>query len=108
MDFYSEVQDLDYLVARLNSNPFTERFVALNRAIAGLVTDFSLVSFQLLSVEDKQSMHSLIKVIDKSNGFIYGGLSLGNESVLSVAEGESEWNYDRTMSVQDQYGFDLE
>ncbi|CAE6447939.1 unnamed protein product [Rhizoctonia solani] len=69
LDFYTEVQDLSYLQNVLSaSHP---RFSALNEAICGLVEDFSLVAFETLAVEDKQSMIHLTRTIDRILGYVF-------------------------------------
>ncbi|KAG8730848.1 hypothetical protein FRC11_005652 [Ceratobasidium sp. 423] len=69
LEFYTEVQDLSYLQNILSaSHP---RFSALNEAICGLVEDFSLVAFETLAVEDKQSMLHLMHTIDRVLGYVF-------------------------------------
>ncbi|CAE6470508.1 unnamed protein product [Rhizoctonia solani] len=69
LEFYTEVQDLSYLQNVLSaSHP---RFSALNEAICGLVEDFSLVAFETLAVEDKQSMLHLMRTIDRILGYVF-------------------------------------
>lgn len=108
LDFYTEVQDLEYLLPALDaersgeavdpdeeppspgSNTDTEesksKFSALNRAIVDLVEDFSLVGFSTLAVEDKQSMASLLKQIDLASGYAFGTKDgAANDSVWQVA-----------------------
>ncbi|CAE6443015.1 unnamed protein product [Rhizoctonia solani] len=69
LDFYTEVQDLSYLQNVLSSSH--PRFSALNEAICGLVEDFSLVAFETLAVEDKQSMLHLTRTIDRILGYVF-------------------------------------
>lgn len=51
LDYYTQVQDLDYLLERLESETRGKKFSALNRAIAELVEEYGLVSFHTLAVE---------------------------------------------------------
>jgi len=91
LDFYTEVQDLSYLLEHLTDAPFGKKFYNLNKgifdfqikneiinyflkAICELVEDFGLVSFYPLNIEDKESVFQVLKAIDKANGFIYGGV----------------------------------
>ncbi|KAI0765184.1 hypothetical protein C8Q74DRAFT_1286805 [Fomes fomentarius] len=69
LEFYTEVQDLSYLENLLNQQ--SPRFAALNMAICSLVEDFSLVGFETLAVEDKESMLHLTRVIDKATGCVF-------------------------------------
>jgi hypothetical protein len=124
LDFYTEVQDLEYLLPALDaersgdppptdedapeeptqkSEPVTgdpppSKFSALNRAIIELVQDFSLVGFETLAVEDKQSMASLLKAIDRASGYAFGTKDgAANDSVWQVAMRDSGV----TMDVRD-------
>lgn len=51
LDYYTEVQDLSYLLPLLERDPRTARFAELNRTICDLVEEFGLVSFETLAVE---------------------------------------------------------
>lgn len=118
LDFYTEVQDLDYLLPYLDaerpnlaSPPATasqaadgteqealpSKFHALNEAIIGLVEEFSLVGFETIAVEDKQSMATLLRAIDKAGGHVFGGVEGANDSVweMSMRQGAT------TMDARD-------
>ncbi|KAK7043884.1 hypothetical protein VNI00_008050 [Paramarasmius palmivorus] len=69
LDFYTEVQDLSYLENALSAS--SPRFAALNMAIISLIEDFSLVGFETLAVEDKDSMIHLTRAIDRATGYVY-------------------------------------
>ncbi|ESK98262.1 atp binding [Moniliophthora roreri MCA 2997] len=69
LDFYTEVQDLSYLENSLSAS--SPRFAALNMAIISLIEDFSLVGFETLAVEDKDSMLHLTRAIDRATGYVY-------------------------------------
>ncbi|KAK7443249.1 hypothetical protein VKT23_015845 [Stygiomarasmius scandens] len=49
LDFYTEVQDLNYLSNVLNSS--SPRYAALNMALISVIEDYSLVGFETLAVE---------------------------------------------------------
>jgi GPN-loop GTPase len=88
LDFYTEVQDLDYLQPKLEqeSPMFGQgKFKALNGAIISLVEEFGLVGYETLAVEDKKSMMSLLHTIDKAVGYAFGGAEGANDSVWQVA-----------------------
>lgn len=51
LEYYTEVQDLSYLESSLETERSGKKFAALNRAICGLIEDYSLVSFETLAVE---------------------------------------------------------
>ncbi|KAG6377359.1 cytoplasmic protein [Boletus reticuloceps] len=69
LDFYTEVQDLSYLENALNTT--SPRFTALNMALISVIEDYSLVGFETLAVEDKNSMLHLTRVIDRATGYIF-------------------------------------
>ncbi|KAJ3037217.1 GPN-loop GTPase 2 [Rhizophlyctis rosea] len=102
LDYYTEVQDLSYLLESLNTNPSTARYAALNSALCELVEDFSLVGFYTLCIEDKESVINLARAIDKTNGYVYGGLEVGNESIFQTAERVGRWMED-FENVKEKY-----
>jgi GPN-loop GTPase len=88
LDFYTEVQDLEYLLPSLEAeSPMfaQEKFQKLNEAVIQLVEEFSLVSYEVLAVEDKKSMMSLLQTIDRAGGYAFGGAEGANDSVWQVA-----------------------
>ncbi|KAF6236008.1 hypothetical protein HO173_005636 [Letharia columbiana] len=88
LDFYTEVQDLSYLLPHLaNENPVMRhpKFEGLNNAVVELVEDFGLVGFETLAVEDKKSMMTLLQAIDRAGGYAFGGAEGANDTVWQVA-----------------------
>lgn len=72
LEYYTEVSNLHHLQHVLDKNgPTSEKFKGLNEALCELIEDFGLVSFAALSVNDKDSMAKLIKIVDRANGYIY-------------------------------------
>jgi hypothetical protein len=51
LDFYTQVQDLKYLLDWINSDPFGSKFVKLNEALVDLIEGFGIVGFYTLFVE---------------------------------------------------------
>ncbi|KAI8906426.1 GPN-loop GTPase [Gorgonomyces haynaldii] len=86
LEYYTQVQDLSYLLGLLDQDPFTKKYMRLSKALCDLVEEFGLVGFSTLCVDDKESVIHVARTIDKANGYIYGGLDQGNESLFSVAE----------------------
>lgn len=100
LDFYTEVQDLSYLLPHLESESETlrsEKFKALNEKVVELVQGFGLVGFETLAVEDKRSMMHLLQVIDRAGGYAFGGAEGANDTVWQVAMREGT----TTMDVKD-------
>ncbi|GAB0491307.1 hypothetical protein MMPV_002559 [Pyropia vietnamensis] len=68
---YAEGMDLEYLVGALDDDPRLAKYAALNRALVGLVDDYSHVRFQTLSITSQESVGALVKVVDKANGYMF-------------------------------------
>jgi hypothetical protein len=49
--YYTEVQDLSYLLDSLNQQSRTDKFKSLNKAMVELVEEYGLVGFETLAVE---------------------------------------------------------
>ncbi|XP_076066572.1 GPN-loop GTPase 2 [Oratosquilla oratoria] len=96
LDFYTEVLDLDYLLDALEDFPVTKKFRKLNKAMAEVVTDYALVSFLPLSVDNSKTLINVTKAIDKANGYVFGSSEERNiQRLLSCAVG-AQWEHDRT------------
>ena len=88
LDFYTEVQDISYLMPSLEAESpalRSERFSRLNQAIAGLIEQFGLVHFEVLAVENKKSMMHLLRVIDRASGYVFGSAEGTNDTIWQVA-----------------------
>lgn len=88
LDYYTEVQDLSYLFPHIDAEQKTvlgKRYSKLTEAIADLVEEFGLVSFEVLAVEDKKSMISLLTVIDKATGYMFGSTEIGGDTIWAEA-----------------------
>ncbi|KAI5780897.1 hypothetical protein EDC01DRAFT_667621 [Geopyxis carbonaria] len=85
LDFYTDVQDLSYLLPLLSDDPRTARFAKLNEAIVDLVENFALVNFETLAVEDKKSMTHLLQTIDRAGGYAFGEAEGAGDSVWAIA-----------------------
>eukprot|EP01094_Clydonella_sp_ATCC50884_P003729 TRINITY_DN12844_c0_g2_i1.p1 TRINITY_DN12844_c0_g2~~TRINITY_DN12844_c0_g2_i1.p1 ORF type:complete len:307 (+),score=104.31 TRINITY_DN12844_c0_g2_i1:77-997(+) len=103
LDFYTDLPYPERLAQLVESeDPFLQRFGKLNHAVCELIDDFRLVSFQLLAIEDKEMTYNLLKTIDKANGFVFGGLTEGNDSIMAVAD-SAGFEYFRVADIQDRY-----
>ncbi|KAJ4389838.1 hypothetical protein N0V93_007310 [Gnomoniopsis smithogilvyi] len=88
LDFYTEVQDLSHLLPCLEEeSPVlrSDKFKALNEAVANLVESFAMVGFEVLAVEDKKSMMHLLRVIDRAGGYVFGGAEGANDTVWQIS-----------------------
>ena len=124
LDYYTEVQDLHYLLPHLNREQAsgipgpttagtneagdlddeepTSKFSALNKAIVELVEEFALVGFETLAVEDKKSMMTLLRAVDRAGGFAVGGVEGVNDTVWQMAMRESGATMD-ARDVQERW-----
>lgn len=114
LDFYTEVQDLSYLLPHLEQETAVgSKFEGLNTAIVDLVESFGLVGFETLAVENKKSMMHLLQVIDRAGGYAFGGAEGANDTVWQVAMREGVTTMDvkdvqeRWLDAKDEYD-DLE
>ena len=88
LDYYTEVQDLTYLLPYLKDEAPMMRhpkFEGLNNAVVELVEDFGLVGFETLAVEDKKSMMTLLQSIDRAGGYAFGDAEGTNDTVWQIA-----------------------
>mmetsp|Transcript_17881 Transcript_17881/g.29378 ORF Transcript_17881/g.29378 Transcript_17881/m.29378 type:complete len:220 (-) Transcript_17881:16-675(-) len=83
LDYYTEVQDLSYLLEHLDSDPFSQRFSSLNRALCELVEDYGLISFQTLNISNKNSALKVLKEIDKVLGYVQSSSEL--EAMMGIS-----------------------
>ncbi|KAG9290831.1 hypothetical protein G9A89_010980 [Geosiphon pyriformis] len=102
LDFYTEVQDLSYLLYHLDEDPFAKRYKELNKTLCDLIEDFGIVGFQTLCIEDKKSVMNLVGAIDKANGYIFGGLTQGNESIM-LATANNDQTFYNVSDVQERW-----
>ncbi|KAL1877848.1 hypothetical protein VTK73DRAFT_8375 [Phialemonium thermophilum] len=88
LDFYTEVQDLSYLLPELEQESpalRSDKFGRLNQAVADVIERFGLVRFEVLAVENKKSMMHILRVIDRAGGYVFGGAEGTNDSIWQVA-----------------------
>lgn len=94
LDFYTEVQDLNYLIPALamEQGPSANaKFDKLNDALIQLVEDFGLVGFETLAVEDRASMASFVRAIDRANGWVLAGARGTDETGRTLDDEASVW-----------------
>lgn len=112
LDFYTEVQDLSFLLPHLeaeSSRLAHSKFGALNTAIIDLVEEFGLVAFETLAVEDKKSMMNLLRAIDRASGYAFGPAEGANDTIWQVAMREGMGSMDvgdvqeRWLDSKDEY-----
>jgi len=105
LEYYTEVQDLDYLLPSLEKeSPMftTGKFEALNKAVCQLIEDFGLVGYETLAVEDKKSMMALLRTIDRAGGYVFGGAEGASDTVWQTAVRQGVGQID-IRDVQDRW-----
>ncbi|KAH1244518.1 GPN-loop GTPase QQT1 [Glycine max] len=103
LDFYTDVQDLSYLQYHLDQDPRSAKYRKLTKELCDVIENFSLVSFSTLDIQDKESVGNLVKLIDKSNGYIFVGMETSAVEFSKIAVGPVDWDYYRVAAVQEKY-----
>ncbi|EKX74187.1 ATP binding protein family member protein [Theileria equi strain WA] len=73
LEYYTEANDLQELMVVLRNGihmPNQERFEKFTSTLCELIEDFNLVSFGTLDVQDNESIERVIRIIDRSSGYI--------------------------------------
>ncbi|KAG2435326.1 hypothetical protein HXX76_007401 [Chlamydomonas incerta] len=74
LDFYTEVQDLGYLVAAMGGKPFSNKFKKLSLGLCEVVEEYGLVTFVPLAIQERESLAKLVIAADKANGYCFATL----------------------------------
>jgi hypothetical protein len=105
LEFYTQVQDLNYLLVLLESDPFGKKYKKLSHALVELVQDFGLVGYQTLCIQDKKSVVNVARLIDKANGFVFGGLDETNAYAFADTWDQfDDYNRQAAEEYTDQMG----
>jgi GTPase SAR1 family protein len=77
LDFYCDLLDLNYLVDKVNeqNDPFLAKYKKLTAALAGVIEDYSLLSFIPLDVNNAKTVLRVLKSCDRANGYYLTDLS---------------------------------
>nr|POF15131.1 gpn-loop gtpase 2 [Quercus suber] len=87
LDFYTDVEDLSYLQHHLDQDPRSVKYRKLTKELCDVIEDFSLVNFSTLDIQDKESVGNLVKLIDKTNGYIFSGIEASAVEFSKIALG---------------------
>eukprot|EP01139_Manchomonas_bermudensis_P027299 Amastigsp_a858965_13.p1 type:complete len:357 gc:universal Amastigsp_a858965_13:1100-30(-) len=82
------------------ADALAQRYQSLTSALSELIEQFSLVRFTTLNIQDKESVHALLGLLDKTNGYMYSGLQ---NDVLGVAFKDLRTDYETVGVVQEKY-----
>ncbi|CAI0464554.1 unnamed protein product [Linum tenue] len=103
LEYYMDVQDLSYLQHHLDQDPRSAKYRKLTKELCEVVEDYSLVNFSTLDIQDKESVGNLVKLIDKSNGYIFAGIDASAVEFSKIAVRQTDWDYYRVAEVQEKY-----
>lgn len=106
LEFYTEVQDLKFLTPMLEKESpslLGRNFVRLTEMIGDIIEQYGLVSFEVLSVENKRSMIHLLQIIDKANGYSFGSSEVGGDSIWNEATRNGWGMDDDDVSIHERW-----
>ncbi|WJX93701.1 GPN-loop GTPase qqt1 [Trifolium repens] len=103
LDFYTDVQDLSYLQNTLDKDPHSAKYRKLTKELCEVIEHYSLVNFTTLDIQDKESVGNLVKLIDKTNGYMFAGIDASAVEFSKIAMGAPDWDYYRVAAVQEKY-----
>lgn len=69
LDFYCEVLDLNFLVDKISDDPFLAKYKKLTQALAGIIEDYSLLSFIPMDINNNKTIVKVLKACDRANGY---------------------------------------
>ncbi|XP_068314234.1 GPN-loop GTPase QQT1-like [Pyrus communis] len=103
LDFFTDVEDLSYLQYKLDQDPRSAKYRKLTKELCEVIENYSLVNFATLDIQDKESVGNLVKLIDKSNGYIFAGIDASAVEFSKIAVSPVDWDYYRVAAVQEKY-----
>jgi len=72
--------------------------------LADVLDDFSMLSFHPLNIKDKESVHGILKAVDKANGYVFTGMEGDNlAATMGTAISETDWKYNQAAALQELY-----
>ncbi|VUZ41939.1 unnamed protein product [Hymenolepis diminuta] len=103
LDFFTEVLNLSHLVERLEDDLFFAKYKQMNQALADIVQDSSLITFQVLDARERTLLQRVMLCADKANGYIFGTDEQRSlQAMMSCAAG-AEFTNDLVCMVQERY-----
>ncbi|ELU07174.1 hypothetical protein CAPTEDRAFT_165120 [Capitella teleta] len=103
LDFFTEVLDLNYLLEMISDDPFFSKYKKLNEAMVNLIEDYSLVSFSVLDITEKESMLRALRLVDAANGYVFGDTEERSIRELMSCAVSAEFEYEKIASVTEKY-----
>ncbi|XP_071730925.1 GPN-loop GTPase QQT1-like [Rutidosis leptorrhynchoides] len=103
LDYYTDVDDLSYLQHHLDQDPRSSKYRKLTKELCEVIEGYGLVNFTTLAIQDRESVTNLVKLIDKTNGYIFQGIDASAVEFSKIAIAPTDWDYYRTAAVQEMY-----
>merc|ERR1719284_1109869 len=101
LDYYTDVLDLEYLTDTFPDDNFTKKYKALNEALTGLISDYSLVNFVPVTVKSKERMLAVSQHVDKANGYVFGtGEERNMRNLMGSALGGADFEWAKTGDLR--------
>jgi len=99
LSFYKNPYDADKFKSYFEEVNLNPKFKKLNNLISEFVTDYGLVSFDILDVSNHRHLNKISMLVDKANGYLYNNSGLQKEEKFSdirnlIAQGEAEYGDD--------------
>ena len=96
--------DVDVITELLNNDVNDKRLLKLNRLISEFISDYSLVGFTILDINNKKHINKISFLVDRANGYIVdseGGL-LSEENIdIRNVFAKSEYNNEVQENIED-------
>uniref|UniRef100_A0ACD5VY27 Uncharacterized protein n=1 Tax=Avena sativa TaxID=4498 RepID=A0ACD5VY27_AVESA len=92
MDYLEK--NIDWLEEKLKPL-IDDHYLKLTKELCDVIDDFSLVDFTTLDIQGKESVGNLVKLIDKSNGYIFSSIDSSAIELSKVAAAPLDWDYYR-------------
>ncbi|KAK9217415.1 hypothetical protein WN943_006042 [Citrus x changshan-huyou] len=102
LEYYTDVQDLSYLQHALGQDPRSAKY---RSQMVNLLSNSSLLHscfddicgaasyLRPAYVTDKESVAKLVRLIDKSNGYIFAGMDASAFEFSKIAVRDVDWDY---------------
>ncbi|CAL5372742.1 unnamed protein product [Camellia sinensis] len=103
LEFYTDVEDLSYLQYHLDQDPRSAKYRKLTKELCEVIENYGLVNFTTLDIQDKESVGNLVKLIDKTNGYIFAGIEGSVVEFSKIAAAPIDWDYYSRVPQQQQY-----
>ncbi|KAJ3094302.1 GPN-loop GTPase 2 [Phlyctochytrium planicorne] len=84
LEFYTEVQNLDYLLDALKNDKHGAKLEGLSRALCSLVEEFGLLSFRPLCINDKASVFRVCQDVERANGFAFLQMATSDDGLFNA------------------------